>query len=81
FMELPSREDYPDYYKVIPQPISFDCILNNIKEGKYKSFAEFEHDCRTLFANAMFYNERGSPIYNDAKKLEAMFNKTRRELT
>lgn len=34
FMTLPSRDQYPDYYKVIPDPIDLTMIRKKIDEKK-----------------------------------------------
>lgn len=40
FMERPSKKLYPDYYKVIAEPIDMLTILEKIKQEKYKSEEE-----------------------------------------
>ena len=37
-MELPSRKDYPDYYRVIERPIS----LNQIRHKRFRDAASFQ---------------------------------------
>jgi len=34
FVTLPSKKDYPDYYKVISEPIDMTTIENKIKTDK-----------------------------------------------
>lgn len=40
FMERPSKKLYPDYYKVIAEPIDMLTIEEKIKQEKYKSEEE-----------------------------------------
>ncbi|CAI4361199.1 BAP_1a_G0026010.mRNA.1.CDS.1 [Saccharomyces cerevisiae] len=69
FEKLPSKRDYPDYFKVIEKPMAIDIILKNCKNGTYKTLEEVRQALQTMFENARFYNEEGSWIYVDADKL------------
>ncbi|CAI4379696.1 BGN_3a_G0025890.mRNA.1.CDS.1 [Saccharomyces cerevisiae] len=69
FEKLPSKRDYPDYFKVIEKPIAIDIILKNCKNGTYKTLEEVRQALQTMFENARFYNEEGSWVYVDADKL------------
>lgn len=40
-MELPSANDYPDYYKVVKNPIDMTIILNKIKEQMVSKILDF----------------------------------------
>lgn len=69
FEKLPSRRDYPDYFKVIEKPMAIDIILKNSKNGTYKTLDDVRQALQTMFENARFYNEEGSWVYVDADKL------------
>ncbi|CAI4065257.1 hypothetical protein N7582_002925 [Saccharomyces uvarum] len=69
FEKLPSRRDYPDYFKVIEKPMAIDIILKNCKNGTYKTLDDVKQALKTMFDNARFYNEEGSWVYIDADKL------------
>ena len=73
FVELPSKDEYPDYYELIKKPMDLRMILERIDEQQYRRWENFERDMLTLFENAKAYNEEGSPIYVDAMALEAVF--------
>ena len=54
FLHLVSREDAPDYYDVIQQPMSWNIIREKMNDRKYETVTEFEvvpifggADCRT----------------------------------
>ena len=80
FVELPSRQDLPDYYKVIPNPIDLKSFRKRVKgvHGKqaathiseFKSWAAFEEGASYLWRNAFLYNEDGSDIFVLAKELQ-----------
>ncbi|CAD6620850.1 XXYS1_4_G0054750.mRNA.1.CDS.1 [Saccharomyces cerevisiae] len=69
FEKLPSKRDYPDYFKVIEKPMAIDIILKNCKNGTYQTLEEVRQALQTMFENARFYNEEGSWVYVDADKL------------
>jgi ATP-dependent helicase STH1/SNF2 len=70
FIELPSKKLYADYYQLIPKPVAIQTIRRNLKSHKIKSFGEFKELVSTIYSNAKFYNEEGSPVYQDAMDLE-----------
>lgn len=73
FVVLPSKKLYPDYYKIIAKPISFDMIRKRVDREDYMSLNEFKDDFLTMFANAKLYNEEGSMVYEDAVAMEDEF--------
>ncbi|EPR77838.1 Bromodomain containing protein, partial [Spraguea lophii 42_110] len=62
FMMLPSSVDYPDYYQIIKNPISIECM----KKKEYKNYEEFIEDIMLMIDNAKTYNIEGSIVYSDA---------------
>ena len=44
FLHLVSRDDAPDYYDIIPQPMSWSIIRKKMNERKYETVVEFEVD-------------------------------------
>ncbi|KAH8861046.1 Protein polybromo-1 [Schistosoma japonicum] len=75
FVSLPSKDEYPDYYQVILNPIDLTMIKHKMDEGKYSSHDEMVHDLQLMFNNACSYNEEGSSVYNDAKLLDSVVKK------
>ncbi|XP_015750031.1 PREDICTED: protein polybromo-1-like [Acropora digitifera] len=63
FVELPSAQDYPDYYQVISEPVCLSQIENNIRDTKYSSEDELMLDFEVMFDNARYYNEEDSQVY------------------
>lgn len=68
FMEVPDVKKYPEYYKIIKNPTSFEEISKNVKS--FESFADFNKAIRLVFENAMFFNEEESEIHQDAAALQ-----------
>uniref|UniRef100_A0A914WAV1 Protein polybromo-1 n=1 Tax=Plectus sambesii TaxID=2011161 RepID=A0A914WAV1_9BILA len=73
FVSLPSKKLYPDYYKVIPEPIDMTMIKENIIADKYESSEQLAADFDLMFGNARHFNEESSIIYRDAGILEQVF--------
>lgn len=80
FLEKPSKKLYPDYYKVISEPIDMQIIENRITQDKYQTLDEILFDYQLLFSNCRKYNEVKSQIYQDANTLEKVLKKQVREV-
>ncbi|MEQ2160357.1 Protein polybromo-1 [Goodea atripinnis] len=80
FMVKPSKKDYPDYYKVILEPMDLRTIDYNIRSDKYMTEDAMVGDMKLMFRNARHYNEEGSQVYNDAHILEKIMEDRRRDL-
>ncbi|XP_043979166.1 protein polybromo-1-like isoform X6 [Gambusia affinis] len=80
FMVKPSKKDYPDYYKVILDPMDLRTIDYNIRSEKYMTEDAMVEDMKLMFRNARHYNEEGSQVYNDAAILEKIMEDRRRDL-
>uniref|UniRef100_A0A673AHG5 Protein polybromo-1 n=1 Tax=Sphaeramia orbicularis TaxID=375764 RepID=A0A673AHG5_9TELE len=80
FMVKPSKKDYPDYYKVILEPMDLKTIEHNIRSERYASEETLMDEMKLMFRNARHYNEEGSQVYNDADILEKILKDKRKEL-
>ncbi|XP_035008806.1 protein polybromo-1-like isoform X2 [Hippoglossus stenolepis] len=80
FMFKPSKKDYPDYYKVILEPMDLRTIEHNIRSDKYMTEDSMLEDMKLMFRNARHYNEEGSQVYNDADILEKIMKDRRKDL-
>ncbi|XP_062356805.1 protein polybromo-1 isoform X13 [Cinclus cinclus] len=80
FMVKPSKKDYPDYYKIILEPMDLKMIEHNIRNDKYTAEEAMIEDMKLMFRNARHYNEEGSQVYNDAHMLEKILKEKRKEL-
>ncbi|CAG7847264.1 Chromatin structure-remodeling complex subunit snf21; AltName: Full=ATP-dependent helicase snf21; AltName: Full=RSC complex subunit snf21 [Serendipita indica DSM 11827] len=76
FKELPDRDDYPDYYMHIQQPIAISTIRKRVSGTYYKSVAQFKADWHLMFNNARTYNTEGSIVYDDANEMQKVFDET-----
>ncbi|KAK9315406.1 hypothetical protein V1524DRAFT_430146 [Lipomyces starkeyi] len=73
FMVEPDGNEYPEYYEVIKNPMALETVKQNVNDGTYSSFDDFENDMRLIFDNAMIFNEEESQVYNDASHLQRSF--------
>ena len=70
FMDLPSKDYYPDYYVAIKKPISINIIEQKAEKQGYSDFDALSADLFLMFDNAMTYNVEGSQVYDDACALK-----------
>lgn len=63
FWKLPSKRNYPDYYKTIKNPIALLQIRSKIKKGEYGTVSEVAGDMNIMFENAKKYNIHTSSLY------------------
>ncbi|WWD08343.1 hypothetical protein V865_006455 [Kwoniella europaea PYCC6329] len=74
FLQLPSRRDFPDYYRTIRNPISLEEIESKQVGRRYESFQEFVDDIDLMCQNGMEYNEDGSEVYRDAQQIREILS-------
>ena len=78
-MELPDREEWPDYYELIKAPIALNTIRDRVKCGKYRKWELFEAEMSRVFSNAKKYNAPDSEVYEDADVMESLLRDLARE--
>ena len=71
FLELPSEEELPMYYKVIPNPVSLADVASKMASTRTRySYRELLKDLRRMFTNAKKFNEPACQVYRDAVVLQ-----------
>nr|VZI51588.1 unnamed protein product [Spirometra erinaceieuropaei] len=80
FMVLPSKEEYPDYYTVITEPIDLTMIKERMDNNLYSTHQAMVADLRLMFNNAKHYNEENSQVYRDAVSLDRVVKKKLKSL-
>lgn len=73
FREVPDKRLYPDYYVLIPQPISLKEITAKLKKRQYMSVDDVIADFTLMATNAKVYNSDASTIYKDAEFMKEYF--------
>ena len=79
FDELPERDELPEYYRVIKRPLSMEEIKGRIERFHYKTDASLLKDFKDMCANAKYFNEEGSMIWEDAVSLEKFIEENKNE--
>lgn len=69
FLDLPDRQQYPEYYEQIPMPLSINSIDEKLKSGRYATMTELEGDLKRMVQNAKDFNSSKSLIFEDAERL------------
>jgi hypothetical protein len=69
FLSLPSRLQYPDYYKVIQRPVALDAIEDKVSRKDYVNPYALVSDLRQMVENAQYYNEEGSEVWEAAEEI------------
>ncbi|KEF54328.1 uncharacterized protein A1O9_09494 [Exophiala aquamarina CBS 119918] len=69
FIDLPSREEYPDYYQQTAMPLSLNMIELRLQKREYKNMEQLEADLKRMVQNAKDYNHNRSPIFEDAERI------------
>lgn len=75
FVDKPPRQYYPDYYILIPHPISLKNISNKLKKLEYDYFEQIALDFALMSHNARVYNLDTSPIFRDCETIRSEFHR------
>ncbi|KAK6368200.1 hypothetical protein LTS17_009941 [Exophiala oligosperma] len=69
FLDLPDRDEYPDYYLSTAMPMSLNTIEESLKTHEYENLEKLESDLKRMVQNAKDYNHYKSGIYEDAERI------------
>ncbi|KIW20348.1 hypothetical protein PV08_00923 [Exophiala spinifera] len=69
FLDLPDRDEYPDYYLSTAMPLSLNTIEERLKKFEYQNLEKLESDLKRMVQNAKDYNHYKSAIYEDAERI------------
>ena len=72
FMQLPSKEFFPQYFEFTEKPMSITELRENVRTAKYDTIAAFESDLKLMFNNARRFNAVGSRLWLAAESLERL---------
>ncbi|XP_048738876.1 LOW QUALITY PROTEIN: protein polybromo-1-like [Ostrea edulis] len=80
FQLLPQRSKYPEYYRIIKNPIDMKMIAQKIQGNMYNTLEEIEKDFLLMVKNARTFNEPKSVIYKDAVEMKRIVQKKKQEI-
>lgn len=63
FLSPVTKEEVPDYYDIISNPMDFGTIKSKLGDDKYERLDEFFSDCQLIFENCRLYNKENSSVY------------------
>ena len=81
FLNLPSNEQYPDYYEKIKEPIDLNMVKKRLESGLYQAEVDLFNDCMKILNNAKLYYGEATQIHKDAVKLLTILASKYREET
>lgn len=75
FLTKVAKRDAPDYYDVIKNPMDLGTMLRNVRQGRYRSKAQFMRDLDLIWDNCLTYNsEPTHPLRRSVQVLRAKAN-------
>ncbi|EME44106.1 hypothetical protein DOTSEDRAFT_71790 [Dothistroma septosporum NZE10] len=72
FLELPPRDELPDYYQQIKLPVALDIIEDKLNRNAYPTVTTLESDLKRMIQNAKDYNLPKSEVYEDAERIRKL---------
>lgn len=75
FHDLVDLAEVPDYYEVIPRPMSFSCMEKKVLMGEYSGFPSFRKDMELIFNNCFTYNPKGGVYFKLGKAVSSNCNR------
>jgi hypothetical protein len=63
----------PDYPTIVKEPMDLSTVEKKLKSGAYLSSSQFAADVRKIWANAILYNPRTSPIFTMTQAMSDYF--------
>ncbi|EPZ30849.1 Acyl-CoA N-acyltransferase domain-containing protein [Rozella allomycis CSF55] len=73
FLEPVSKDEVPDYYDLIKDPMDLSTVEKNLESGKYSKLEIFKIDVQKIFDNCRIFNPETSQYYKCAERLESFF--------
>ncbi|XP_060074835.1 nucleosome-remodeling factor subunit NURF301-like [Ylistrum balloti] len=73
FLEAVDRNEVPDYYHVIKDPMDLMTVERRLQKKKYSKLKDFVKDVTKIFDNCRLYNPTDTPFYQCAEVLETFF--------
>ena len=70
----PVRDEAPDYFDVIKEPMDLHSVANKLQSGQYRDRFQFKEDVELIFRNAKTYTpDPKTWIYYEASRAESAF--------
>jgi histone acetyltransferase len=70
FINAVKKEEVPDYYDIIKNPMWLTKIEERVNEGKYETKKEFADDLNLIIGNCRSYNQKNTIYYRKSVEIE-----------
>ncbi|XP_011504355.1 PREDICTED: bromodomain adjacent to zinc finger domain protein 1A isoform X2 [Ceratosolen solmsi marchali] len=80
FLSPVTKDEVPDYYDYISEPMDFGTIKKKLEHDNYRTIQTFYSDCLLVFDNCQTYNTEHSAVYKAGMRLLKFFEKRCKEL-
>ena len=70
FVSAVKKEEVPDYYELIPNPMWLLKVEEKVNEGRYSNRQEFMADLNLVIANCRSYNQKNTIYYKSSLEME-----------
>lgn len=74
FLQPVNREEVPDYYNFIKEPMDLSTMEIKLESNKYDKMEDFIYDVRLVCNNCRMYNGENTSYFKYANRLEKFFN-------
>ena len=79
FSEPVPRDEYPEYYEMVTNPMDYGTMKTKIESGEYRSAQAMQKDLTLVMQNCLKFNAVDSDIVKEAKKQMLMGPKLLRD--
>lgn len=80
FLQPVNREEVPDYYEFIKEPMDLSTMEIKLENNKYEKMEDFIYDLRLVCNNCRMYNGENTSYFKYANRLEKFFNNKVKEI-
>lgn len=80
FLQPVNREEVPDYYEFIKEPMDLSTMEVKLENNKYEKMEDFIYDLRLVCNNCRMYNGENTSYFKYANRLEKFFNNKVKEI-
>lgn len=80
FLQPVNREEVPDYYEFIKEPMDLSTMEIKLENNKYEKMEDFIYDLRLVCNNCRMYNGENTFYFKYANRLEKFFNSKIKEI-
>lgn len=80
FLQPVNREEVPDYYEFIKEPMDLSTMEIKLENNKYEKMEDFIYDLRLVCNNCRVYNGENTSYFKYANRLEKFFNNKVKEI-